>query len=119
MAPELPFVDVTTLSARLAPQVRPWRLGATMFGVFGGGRTTRLAHSPAELERFLQPLVDAGVDMFHCSTRRFWEPEFPEENSDMNLAGWTKKLSGKPIDDTFRPRAKSSNPARSASLASL
>ena len=34
--------------------------------------------------------------MFHCSTRRFWEPEFPEENSDMNLAGWTKKLSGKP-----------------------
>jgi 2,4-dienoyl-CoA reductase-like NADH-dependent reductase (Old Yellow Enzyme family) len=56
----------------------------------------RLAHSPAELERFLQPLVDAGVDMFHCSTRRFWEPEFPEEGSDMNLAGWAKKLSGKP-----------------------
>ena len=56
----------------------------------------RLAHSPAELERFLRPLIDAGVDMFHCSTRRFWEPEFPEEGSDMNLAGWTKKLSGKP-----------------------
>jgi 2,4-dienoyl-CoA reductase-like NADH-dependent reductase (Old Yellow Enzyme family) len=36
------------------------------------------------------------VDIFHCSTRRFWEPEFPEEDSDMNLAGWTKKLSGKP-----------------------
>jgi len=47
-----------------------------------------------ELERFLVPLVDAGVDCFHCSTRRFWEPEFP--GSDLNLAGWTKKLTGKP-----------------------
>jgi len=56
----------------------------------------RLAHTPAELERFLGPLADAGVDMFHCSTRRFSEPEFPETGSDMNLAGWTKKLSGKP-----------------------
>ena len=26
--------------------------------------------------------------------RRFWEPEFP--GSDLNLAGWTKKLTGKP-----------------------
>lgn len=58
--------------------------------------TARLARSPAELERFLNPLIDAGVDLFHCSTRRFWEPEFPEDGSDMNLAGWTKKLSGKP-----------------------
>ena len=50
--------------------------------------------SPGEMERFLSPLVDAGVDAFHCSTRRFWEPEF--EGSAMNLAGWTKKLTGKP-----------------------
>jgi 2,4-dienoyl-CoA reductase-like NADH-dependent reductase (Old Yellow Enzyme family) len=54
----------------------------------------RLAPSPGELARFLAPLVDAGVDVFHCSTRRFWEPEF--DGSDLNLAGWTKKLSGKP-----------------------
>lgn len=58
--------------------------------------TARLAHTPQELERFLKPLADAGVDIFHCSTRRFWEPEFPETGSDMNLAGWTKKISGKP-----------------------
>jgi len=38
--------------------------------------------------------VAAGVDAFHCSTRRFWEPEF--EGSDLNLAGWTKKLTGRP-----------------------
>lgn len=56
----------------------------------------RLATTPDELERFLAPLADAGVDCFHCSTRRFWEPEFPDTGSDMNLAGWTKKLSGKP-----------------------
>jgi 2,4-dienoyl-CoA reductase-like NADH-dependent reductase (Old Yellow Enzyme family) len=56
----------------------------------------RLAPTPGELERFLGPLAEAGVDIFHCSTRRFWEPEFPETGSDFNLAGWTKKLTGKP-----------------------
>ncbi len=54
----------------------------------------KLARNPQELERFLRPLVDAGVDAFHCSTRRFWDPEFA--GSDLNLAGWTKKLTGKP-----------------------
>jgi 2,4-dienoyl-CoA reductase-like NADH-dependent reductase (Old Yellow Enzyme family) len=54
----------------------------------------RLASTPDLLAAFLKPLVDAGVDVFHCSTRRFWEPEF--EGSDLNLAGWTKKLTGKP-----------------------
>lgn len=54
----------------------------------------RLARTPEELEQFLCPLSAAGVDIFHCSTRRFWEPEF--EGSDLNLAGWTKKLTGKP-----------------------
>ena len=43
----------------------------------------KLAHNPAELERFLKPLCDAGTDIFHCSQRRFWEPEFP--GSDLNL----------------------------------
>ncbi len=54
----------------------------------------KLARTPAELEAFLAPLCEAGVDAFHCSTRRFWESEFPESN--LNLAGWTKKLTGKP-----------------------
>ena len=55
----------------------------------------RLATTPEELDAFLTPLVNAGVDIFHCSTRRFWEAEF--EGSDLNLAGWTKKLTGKPV----------------------
>ena len=55
----------------------------------------RLCNTPEELDAFLKPLVEAGVDIFHCSTRRFWEKEF--EGSDLNLAGWTKKLTGKPV----------------------
>lgn len=54
----------------------------------------RLANTPQELEELLLPLVEAGVDMFHASTRRFWEPEFP--GSDLNLAGWTRKIAGQP-----------------------
>ncbi|MCZ8517218.1 NADH:flavin oxidoreductase [Paenibacillus filicis] len=54
----------------------------------------KLAANPEDLGRFLAPLSVAGVDIFHASTRRFWEPEF--EGSDLNLAGWTRKLTGKP-----------------------
>ncbi|MGW0912180.1 NADH:flavin oxidoreductase [Streptomyces sp. NPDC002784] len=54
----------------------------------------RLAETPEELEAILAPLAAAGVDAFHASTRRYWLPEF--EGSDLNLAGWTKKLTGRP-----------------------
>lgn len=54
----------------------------------------KMAHSPDDLKAFLDPLVAAGVDCFDCSTRRFWETEF--DGSSMNLAGWTKKLTGLP-----------------------
>ncbi|WP_342646297.1 NADH:flavin oxidoreductase [Mucilaginibacter sp. CSA2-8R] len=55
--------------------------------------TSKMAHTPQELEAWLNPMADAGVDIFHCSQRRFWEPEFDE--SDLNFAGWAKKLTGK------------------------
>ena len=54
----------------------------------------RLAETPEALAAFLEPLTDAGVDVYHCSTRRYWEPEF--DGSGENLAGWTKKLTGRP-----------------------
>ncbi|MEU6476238.1 NADH:flavin oxidoreductase [Streptomyces sp. NPDC047017] len=54
----------------------------------------RLAQTPEELEAILTPLAAAGVDAFHASTRRYWRPEF--DGSDLNLAGWTKKITGKP-----------------------
>jgi len=56
--------------------------------------TAKLAETPALLEAWLQPLVDAGADILHCSQRRFWEPEF--DGSDLNFAGWAKKLTGVP-----------------------
>jgi len=52
-----------------------------------------LAHSPDELADVLQPLADAGVDIFDASQRFFDTPAFP--NSPLNLAGWAKKLTGK------------------------
>ena len=60
--------------------------------------TARLANSPEEMERWLVPLVEAGVDILHCSQRRFWEPEFPEVDGEngLNFAGWAKKLTGVP-----------------------
>ncbi len=56
--------------------------------------SVRLAQTPNELEPFVTSLSDAGVDIFHCSQRRFWEPEF--DGSDLNFAGWVKKMTGKP-----------------------
>ena len=84
----------------------------------------RLADTPQELDAFLSLLVDAGVDIFHCSTRRFWEPEF--EDSNLNLAGWTKKLTGKPtitvgsvsLNADFIPEAGSAD-FKDAEIASL
>lgn len=58
----------------------------------------KLAQTPAEMEDWLGPLSDAGVDIFHCSQRRFWEAEFPEIDGEggLNFAGWAKKITGKP-----------------------
>lgn len=53
----------------------------------------RLAEEPAEFAAMLEPLCDAGVDIIHCSQRRFWEPAF--EGSDLNLAGWARRLTGR------------------------
>jgi len=69
----------------------------------------KIAKTPEELENLLKPLAEAGVDIFHASTRRFWEPEFPDSGSGLNFAGWVKKLTGKPtitvgsvgLDSTF------------------
>jgi 2,4-dienoyl-CoA reductase-like NADH-dependent reductase (Old Yellow Enzyme family) len=56
----------------------------------------RLADTPERMADWLAPLVEAGVDVLHCSQRRFWEPEFPEIDGEhgLNFAGWAKKLTG-------------------------
>ncbi len=52
------------------------------------------AKTPEALLEWLGPLVEAGIDIFHLSQRRFWEPQF--DGSDLNFAGWAKKLTGRP-----------------------
>lgn len=60
--------------------------------------TVKLAKTPDELGEWLLPLKEAGVDIFHASQRRFWEPEFPEIDGEegLNFAGWVKKVTGTP-----------------------
>jgi len=53
----------------------------------------KLAETPDEWAAIVVPLSEVGVDAFHISQRRYWEGEF---GSELNLAGWTKKLTGKP-----------------------
>lgn len=85
----------------------------------------RLVTDPGELEEFLTPLVNAGVDIFDCSTRRYYEPEFP--GSDLNLAGWVKKITGKPtitvgnvgLDSDFVPAESSHLTFQAAQTRSL
>ncbi|MET0370670.1 MAG: 12-oxophytodienoate reductase [Sphingobium sp.] len=54
----------------------------------------RLAGTAGELEQLLAPLADAGVDIFDASTRKYQAAAFP--GSPLSLAGWTRKLTGKP-----------------------
>ncbi len=55
----------------------------------------KIADTSDELEQILVPLVEAGVDIFHVSTRRFWQAAF--QGSERSLASWTKKITGKPV----------------------
>lgn len=54
----------------------------------------RLADTPEELGVIVEALADAGVDIFDVSTRNFDAPAFA--GSDLGLAGWVRKLTGKP-----------------------
>lgn len=56
----------------------------------------QIAPTPQDLQTLLQPLAEAGVDAFHASGRRYWEPAFPQTDPTLNIAGWAKKLTGTP-----------------------
>ena len=76
----------------------------------------RFAESPDELGVVLGALADAGVDLFDASSRRFDMAAFA--GSALNLAGWARKLTGKPsmvvggiglnnwLQDTFKGRGE-------------
>lgn len=54
----------------------------------------KVVRSAEELADWLLPLSEAGVDVFSCSMRRYWEPEF--EGSPLSFAGWVKRITAKP-----------------------
>lgn len=54
----------------------------------------RVAPTPDDLATLATLLRQAGADVLHASTRRFWEAEWPGD--DRNLAGWTRG-SGLPV----------------------
>lgn len=54
-----------------------------------------IVDSPDALADWLVPLVDAGADLIHASTRRFWEPAF--EQSELSFAAWVKKVCDAPV----------------------
>lgn len=51
----------------------------------------RVADTPEDLAVMIGALRDAGVDMFHVSTRRFFTAEWPGD--DRGLAGWVKSMT--------------------------
>ncbi|HWW66236.1 MAG TPA: 12-oxophytodienoate reductase [Sphingomonadaceae bacterium] len=88
----------------------------------------RIAATPDELRILVTILRDAGVDLLHASTRRFWTPEWSD--SRLSLAGWTRCLSGLPtitvgsvgldrdVMESFTCEGEA-NPALASSLAKL
>ena len=67
-------------------RLSPWKIGHPL---------AKLAQTPAELADIVQPLAEAGVDIFDCSTQDFARPEF--EGSPRGFAGWVKRLTGRPV----------------------
>jgi 2,4-dienoyl-CoA reductase-like NADH-dependent reductase (Old Yellow Enzyme family) len=55
----------------------------------------KVAQTPEELATLLRMLRSAGVDVFHASARRFWDPAWP--HSPLGIAGWTKSLTDAPV----------------------
>ncbi|MDO7833693.1 12-oxophytodienoate reductase [Sphingobium sp. HBC34] len=55
----------------------------------------KIVDSPEELGAMIKVLRDAGADLFHASTRRFYKPEWP--GSTLNLAGWARTLTDAPV----------------------
>lgn len=54
-----------------------------------------LVNSAHELSEMLQPLCDAGVDIFDCAETHYAQPAFA--GSPLTLSAWTRLLTGKPV----------------------
>ena len=55
----------------------------------------RMFETPGELEAWLAPFAQAGVDLFSVSDMRYDFPIF--DNSPLSFAGWVRKTIGLPV----------------------
>jgi 2,4-dienoyl-CoA reductase-like NADH-dependent reductase (Old Yellow Enzyme family) len=55
----------------------------------------QLSKTPEQLKQILEPIADAGVDIFEASARDFRDTVY--EGSPLNISGWTRKLINKPV----------------------
>ena len=88
-------IAVTLLLKSSLPVVLKWVLipdHPSLVSVEAAGLHGEVGNNRSCSRRFPRAGDDAGVDIFHCSQRRLGK----FEGSDLNLAGWVKKLTGKP-----------------------
>ena len=55
----------------------------------------QLSKTPEQLKQILEPIAEAGVDIFEASARDFRDTVY--EGSPLNISGWTRKLINKPV----------------------
>jgi 2,4-dienoyl-CoA reductase-like NADH-dependent reductase (Old Yellow Enzyme family) len=70
----------------LSLRISQWKIGQY---------DARIADDREELAVLLTPLVRAGVDIFHVSTRQFGVPAFPD--GDKSLARVVREVAGRPV----------------------